>query len=316
MKVESKIVRAKCSKTDKKFLVEASKFGSEYSITNFIDIDELRYSKVHSQIDGSNLKTDERILPCLICGSRKIASCGCVMKNKVCHADDKYQYQCIYCPNLSIERPASSRKIYVNRPKYDDIGSILKSMNISYLPFTSRYDCDILFLNCGSDDTMIASQLERFVRESGCLYASDWASKTISAAFPDMLTFENNGISGNVNAYVVDQELSDVIGRHIQIEYDLGAWSVVKSTTGTVLLKADSTNSRYANMPIMIMKKYGKGIVFYTSFHNHAQSSEKEKMLLQLLVLKQLSEISNVSLDQMSELIGLNIQVMKEKFSS
>ena len=30
-------------------------------------------------------------------------------------------------------------------------------------------------------------------------------------------------------------------------------------------------------MPIMIMKKYGKGIVFYTSFHNHAQSSEKEK---------------------------------------
>ena len=64
----------------------------------------------------------------------------------------------------------------------------------------------------------------------------------------------------------------------------------------------------------MISFKYGKGVVFYTSFHNHTQASEKEKMLLQLLLLKQIGMSSNKSIEQIGSLMGLNIASMNERF--
>lgn len=86
---------------------------------------------------------------------------------------------------------------------------------------------------------------------------------------------------------------------------------MISKTSGIILLQtADKKKT-----PVMVMKQYGQGHVFFTSFHNHKQISEKEKMLLQLLLLKQLSVNANMSLDQMGDLIGLNISAMRQKFS-
>ena len=51
--------------------------------------------------------------------------------------------------------------------------------------------------------------------------------------------------------------------------------------------------SANAGFPIMVECSIGKGKLFYTSFHNHAQTEEAEKKLLQLLVIKQVSVATN-----------------------
>ena len=132
-----------------------------------------------------------------------------------------------------------------------------------------------------------------------------------------MISFSNTGRKCKICADVIDQELQQITDRQIEIEFDLRNWSVLGSvlekTQGKVLLRA-SHNSAYSSRPIMISFKYGKGVVFYTSFHNHAQASEKEKMLLQLLLLKQIGTSSNQTIEQIGSFVGLNIASMKDRF--
>ena len=65
--------------------------------------------------------------------------------------------------------------------------------------------------------------------------------------------------------------------------------------------------------PIMVKFNYGKGTVFYTSFHNYAQANEKEKALLQLLVLKQLAAKNNTSMRQAGKDIGFDVDELKKR---
>ena len=186
-------------------------------------------------------------------------------------------------------------------------------MRLPYSPFSGKYDCDILFINCGTNDYINPKELAAFVYNGGCLYASDLASSHIQAAFTGMISFSNSGSKCKIKADVVDSELLQITGRQIEIEFDPGSWSALDKTQGKVLLKA-SQNNPYSGRPIMISFKYGKGVVFYTSFHNHTQASEKEKMLLQLLLLKQIGMSSNKSIEQIGSLMGLNIASMNERF--
>jgi hypothetical protein len=64
----------------------------------------------------------------------------------------------------------------------------------------------------------------------------------------------------------------------------------------------------------MVKVKYGNGLIFYTSFHNHAQASENEKALLQLLLLRQFGANSNSSIEIVSSDFGVDINVIKSKF--
>ena len=51
----------------------------------------------------------------------------------------------------------------------------------------------------------------------------------------------------------------------------------------------------------------GQGAVFYTPFHNRAQVSEQERVLLQLLVLKQISKSSKTTVAQASRSLGISL---------
>jgi hypothetical protein len=67
----------------------------------------------------------------------------------------------------------------------------------------------------------------------------------------------------------------------------------------------------YAGRPLMIGAEVGKGALFYTSFHNRAQASEQEKVLLQLLVLKQIGASAHTTLAQASRSVGVSLTALK-----
>lgn len=200
--------------------------------------------------------------------------------------------------------------IKVTAPNYDNIGEVLSAMGISFEPFDGRYDCDLLFMNCGTADRLDPTSVRHFVEGGGCLYASDLTSGFLNIAFPGTFQFVGSGTPGVVDAHIVDPELQAIAGRTASIHFDLSAWSVLGSSAGETLIEA-APGSSYPGRPLMVGVEVGRGAVFYTSFHNSAQVSEQEKALLQLLVLKQIGAKSNTTLEQASRTIGVSLTVLK-----
>lgn len=311
---DNKILLAHCKKIGKKYCIEIAKKGLQYKVVNFIEVSDSDYNRLVSDVSVEQLFSADNLIPCRYCKSRSVSGCSCNKKYKKCSIRDKYDFQCLYCDALELDSPRkATKKIYVTSKHYDDIGEVLSSIGLEYSSFTGKFDCDILFINCGTNDAIDAKELATFVRRGGCLYASDLASKHIQEAFPGTISYSNSGSKCKIYADVVDPELIQITGKQIEIEFDLGSWSVLNKTQGKVLLRASKGNM-YSGTPIMISFKYGSGIVFYTSFHNHAQASEKEKMLLQLLLLKQIGTSSNQTIEQVGSLMGLNIASMKDRF--
>jgi hypothetical protein len=205
-----------------------------------------------------------------------------------------------------------SRKIYVTSPGYDNIGEVLRSISVAFEPFAGAYDCDLLFANCGSSDRLDPASLHRFVQAGGCLYASDLTSGLLSNAFPGAFRFGGSGSAGRVPAKIVDAELRDVVGHSTTIDFDMGSWSVLNGCQGETLVEA-AAGTRYAGKPLMVEVEVGNGAVFYTSFHNRAQVSAHEKILLQLLVLKQISTSSKTTLAKASQSLGINLTALKRR---
>src|SRR5664279_1738297 len=77
-----------------------------------------------------------------------------------------------YPPGPNLVR-LGAQKVYVTRPGNDNIGEILTSMDVEFLPFLGTFDCSLLFVNCGTPDQIDPGKLAEFVRAGGCLYASD-----------------------------------------------------------------------------------------------------------------------------------------------
>jgi hypothetical protein len=207
-----------------------------------------------------------------------------------------------------------SRKIYVTSPGYDNIGEVLSSMGVMFEPFRGEFDCDLLFVNCGTRDLLDPASLQRFVRAGGCLYASDLTSSLIAGAFAGMFRFGGSGRAGMVAANILDDELCQVVGDSIDVHFDMGSWSVLEGCQGETLVEA-AAGTVYAGRPLMVEVEYEDGAVFYTSFHNRAQVSEQEKVLLQLLVLKQISTSSNTSVAQASQSLGISLTALKRRLS-
>jgi hypothetical protein len=63
----------------------------------------------------------------------------------------------------------------------------------------------------------------------------------------------------------------------------------------------------------MVEVAHGEGAIFYTSFHNRAQVSEQEKVLLQLLVLKQISASSKTTVAQAGQSLGISLGALRRK---
>lgn len=200
--------------------------------------------------------------------------------------------------------------IKVTTPRYDDIGAVLTSIGVSYSSFDGTYDCDLLFMNCGTEDSLEVGQVRDFVLGGGCLYASDLTSAFVSRAFPGIFDFGGTGATGTIEAAVVDAELRAVVGPSTSIHFDMSDWSVLRGSKAETLVAA-APGSPYGEIPLMVGVEMGDGAVFYTSFHNRAQASAAETVLLQLLVLKQIGAKANLSLEQASSRVGVDLTALK-----
>jgi hypothetical protein len=206
------------------------------------------------------------------------------------------------------------RKIYVTTPGFDDIGQVLRSMNITHELFSGSYDCSLLFINCGTSSNLDPDKLSKFVNSGGCLYVSDLAGDLLDRTFPELFVFDGRGgTTGEIDALVVDRELREISGRTIKIHFDMGAWKVLRHCHGHAIIRS-STPGIYADLPIMVSVRHGQGMVFYTCFHNRAQQSAQEKRMLQLLVLKQISITEDSSVAQAGNSLGIQLDEIRRDF--
>ena len=94
------------------------------------------------------------------------------------------------------------------------------------------------------------------------------------------------------------------------MRFDMTRWSVLQGCQGETLVEA-AQGTAHAGRPLMVEVEFGDGAVFYTSFHNRAQVTEQEKVLLQLLVLKQISAWSKTTVVQASRSLGISLTALK-----
>ena len=106
---ESKFLKAYCSKTHQYFGLEIKKFGSVWKVVNMIKLSDEEAKIISSEIEQSSFETNSNLIPCSKCGSRKVGGCDCAKKKHQCAPNMKYQFDCIYCKELSIDYTLPSR---------------------------------------------------------------------------------------------------------------------------------------------------------------------------------------------------------------
>jgi hypothetical protein len=209
---------------------------------------------------------------------------------------------------------------------FDDMGSLLTSLGKGYsyseipleqLRSLSRISkFDVIFVTCsttpkswlgdkpkesGSRFTKIydwdaaarqdvVESLREFVKSGGTLYGSDWAFSVISAAFEEFVDRgkATTGKKQLVEATVEDKALAELIGKRIELNFDLPDWrpAAMRGQDVEVLISGEfqSMNHGDVKAPLLVRFPYGKGTVIFTSFHNETQNSKTEIELLKYLV--------------------------------
>lgn len=230
-------------------------------------------------------------------------------------------------PPVPVATVVKRLKIAVTEPEFDDIGKILDNLGEAYKYTDINLDdltednlrdrFDVIFISCGTvkedwvarvtnetggrnstrvilkEDKVrrLKTNLRKFVEDGGTIYSSDWRYQLLSIPFPE---FESSDIKQgdvqNLDADVVDSGLQDVIGKTIELRFDLPAWypatfearprQITEVLRGTY---RDMDGNR-VTAPLLVKFAVGKGNVIFTSFHNEKTVSEKQEKLLKYLV--------------------------------
>lgn len=230
-------------------------------------------------------------------------------------------------------------RIAVSPPVYDNMLPVLQGMGLQAAQVPNSIlanekqlrEYDLYFANCGSQSCSWAQPavVQSYVGKGGVILASDWESALISRCFPGVLSFEglaSGGAAGACKAQVVDEELQQIIGSSITLRFDLPGWhapsSVSQQSLNIGALTASPVTvhlqgckpyrqgwlrSDTVTRPLLISFSYGKGHIIYTSFHNKAQASDKERELIKYLALKPLSVASGTQLLTLYKQLGQKV---------
>lgn len=194
----------------------------------------------------------------------------------------------------------SNLKLIVTPPGYDDVGSVLTSLQLPFIVYTERQplDCDIFFWNCLASTHPSAEAIRDYVSDGGCLYASCCAARDLDDAFPGAIEFDHSGCrSETIQADVIDMDLTKTVGKNLRIQYNTAAcYTVSLQGPGSKVLLREAATGK----DVMVMVPFGKGHIFYTCFHHHEDLSKDEKSLLQFLVMKQISVVSGIPIEAVS----------------
>ncbi len=182
---------------------------------------------------------------------------------------------------------------------------------------------DVLFLNCAMRfgfgyARKVAGMISEFVAAGGTLYASDWAMRAVQRAFPDMLQLDSLGGKGQAHCDVVDRGLQEMIGRRINIEFDIGSWRRIARVDSSVRVymaaAGQGTANASAGLPIVVGFRHGRGNVLCTSFHNKSQTSDQERRLLRFLVLQPI--LASAAVDAAQAIESRQFQPGRQIFST
>jgi len=217
-------------------------------------------------------------------------------------------------------KPVENLRIGVSPAGYDNMLPILKSMNLNAIQIPneqlatvlSKRAIDCYLANCGSGpysrDAIAESR--RFVADGGVILASDWKDEFIQKCCPGVFSTERDGRVGHIAAEVVDNELRVLIGPSIELHFDMAAWryaswvsdypQVIKGINASPV----KVHLKWDNRPLVLTFSYGRGYFIYTSFHNSAQTSAQEKILLKFLALKPVSMASGIPVPVLYEQFG------------
>ncbi|MGQ9705826.1 MAG: carboxypeptidase-like regulatory domain-containing protein [bacterium] len=211
-----------------------------------------------------------------------------------------------------IEVSIDADKIAVVPGLFDDIGAILKDMEINYTEITDAdlEDWDkvssfyIIFLNCGSEtdyaaESEVQENLRNFVKGGGSIYASDYDYEYIEYTWPNAIDFYGDDLTDpkigegdqHVNGDVVDTELRDYMGKSVvDLYYNLGAWVVIEDVgTGTKTdIQGDiiTYEGKLYDKPLLVNFTDDNGKVIYTTFHNEAQVTYDAEKILKYFVFE------------------------------
>ncbi|TNE49579.1 MAG: choice-of-anchor D domain-containing protein [Deltaproteobacteria bacterium] len=212
--------------------------------------------------------------------------------------------------------PANT-KIAVVEGEYDNVELILNRLKLSYTLYSSGSEnqllgfyntlkkYDIVFLNCGMDETVLNSvvtrNLQRFVREGGSVWASDFSYDAIEVAWPNAVDWIGDDNTrdaaqklgaAKVQAKVLNPVLVHRLGGRSQVtvKYDqcpcAGATSAGAGTN--VLLEGDRSGKGNPQEPLAIFFKPDPqgGNVVYTTFHNDEQFSRTIDVILRFMIFE------------------------------
>lgn len=106
---ESKFLKARCKKTGIYYGLEIKQFGSTWKVVNMIRLSDDEAKVISSEIKQPTFETNQNLLACSKCGSRKVGGCTCAKKAHQCSKSMKYAFDCIYCSELEIDYTLPSR---------------------------------------------------------------------------------------------------------------------------------------------------------------------------------------------------------------
>ena len=172
------------------------------------------------------------------------------------------------------------------------------------------------------DDPLTKTHLLAYVENGGVLFASDWAADLIELLWPDKIQFANEGscddvicldsaqvgVSEKVVARVSDNDLAlELNNESIDLSFDYTYWTVVESVSNdvTVYLEGDveyrPSNAEVpielSDAPLLLSFSYGRGLVFFSSFHWRAQNPAVADALM-LGIVEGLSPGNNSDVEQ------------------
>ena len=137
--IETKMLKAKCKKTDRYFGLELRNISGTWKVINMIDLDSKVADVIQSEVSQEYFDTNENLLPCKKCGSRRVGGCSCAKKATKCRRQMDYNFQCIYCDELEIDYSLATGSLPYS--KWAGVSNIPDAIKDKYgNPKGSEYD--------------------------------------------------------------------------------------------------------------------------------------------------------------------------------
>ena len=98
-----KFVKAKCQKTGRWYGLSVKQIQGRWKVVDMIDLSDSEAALLASEVKQDSFESNANLIPCSVCGGRRVAGCGCSKKKHQCSKGMKYHFDCLYCNELEID---------------------------------------------------------------------------------------------------------------------------------------------------------------------------------------------------------------------